>query len=178
MSSLLLVDDDVRLRERLARAFRERGLVVFEATDHKSALAAMREHACDWVVLDLRMPGPSGLVVLRDIRATAPAAKVVVVTGYSSIATAVEAMRLGAYDYLTKPAHADQILDAFAEHVEPTGDPAAEPEFEIPSMARLEYEHIERVLREMGGNISKAAKALGMARRTLQYKLAKYPVTR
>jgi len=99
----------------------------------------------------------------------------VIVTGYGSIATAVEAMRLGARDYLTKPAHADRILAAFDTEPEPTGGPI---EFEIPSLAKLEREHIERVLRECSGNVSKAARALGMHRRTLQYKLAKFPVSR
>jgi len=97
-----------------------------------------------------------------------------VLTGYGSIATAVEAVRLGARDYLTKPCHADRILAAF--DADPA--PAAEPSFETPSLARVEREHIERVLSECGGNVSKAARVLGMHRRTLQYKLAKFPVSR
>ena len=97
-------------------------------------------------------------------------------TGYGSIATAVEAMRLGVRDYLTKPCNADQILAAF--EVEPEPVPDAELPYEVPSLARLEFEHIERVLRECNGNVSKAARVLGMHRRTLQYKLAKFPVRR
>jgi two-component system response regulator RegA len=99
----------------------------------------------------------------------------VVVTGYGSIATAVEAIRLGARDYLTKPANADQILAAFETDLEA---PPAEPEYEVPSLAKVEREHIERVLQECNGNVSKAARVLGMHRRTLQYKLAKFPVRR
>jgi len=99
----------------------------------------------------------------------------VVVTGYGSIATAVEAMRLGARDYLTKPCHADQILAAFEIEPEP---PPSELTYQVPSLAKVEREHIERVLRECNGNVSKAARVLGMHRRTLQYKLAKFPVPR
>jgi two-component system response regulator RegA len=104
-----------------------------------------------------------------------PSMQVVVLTGYGSIATAVEAVRLGALDYLTKPCHADRVLGAF-EPKEPGEARAAT--FETPSLARLEREHIERVLTECGGNVSKAARVLGVHRRTLQYKLAKYPVQR
>lgn len=172
---LLLVDDDERLRERLAQAFRDRGYEVFAAGDHAAGMALAREHRIERAVVDLRMPGPHGLVVLQDLVALDPEIDVVIVTGYGSIATAVEAMRMGARDYLTKPAHADRILAAFEHEPEPTG---GDIEFEIPSLAKLEREHIERVLRECNGNVSKAARALGMHRRTLQYKLAKFPVAR
>lgn len=175
MTRILVIDDDERLRERLAQAFVERGLEVVTAADHARALQAVREAPFDRAVIDLRMPGPNGLVVLQDLLAIQPALQVVIVTGYGSIATAVEAMRLGARDYLTKPANADQILAAFeADPDAPTED----IDFEIPSLARLEHEHIERVLQECNGNISKAARVLGMHRRTLQYKLAKFPVKR
>lgn len=175
MTSILVVDDDAPLRERLARAFAERGLEVLQASDHAAALAIARERPIDRAVVDLRMPGPGGLVVVQELRALQPAIQVVVVTGYGSIATAVEAMRLGARDYLTKPAHADQILATFeADH-----DAApSEPDYEVPSLARVEREHIERVLQECNGNVSRAARVLGMHRRTLQYKLAKFPVKR
>lgn len=172
--NLLVVDDDDRLRERLAVAFRERDYTVFTASDHGSAVATARAHALDRAVVDLRMPGPHGIVVVKDLRELHPAIEIVVVTGYSSIATAVEAVRLGARNYLTKPAHVDQILAAF-EHTPAAGAPL---EYEIPTLARLEHEHIERVLRECNGNVSKAARALGLNRRTLQYKLAKFPVRR
>jgi two-component system response regulator RegA len=173
--SILLVDDDTPLRERLARAFTERGFEVVQATDHGEAIAIARARSLDRAIVDLRMPGPSGLVVVQELHALQPELQIVVVTGYGSIATAVEAMRLGAHDYLTKPAHADQILARFeADH----DAPPAEPEYEVPSLAKLEREHIERVLQECNGNVSRAARVLGMHRRTLQYKLAKFPVKR
>jgi two-component system response regulator RegA len=177
VTAVLVVDDDDRLRERLSRAFADRGLEVHQAADHAAALEVARAHPIDRAVIDLRMPGPNGLVVVQDLLALRPAMQVVVVTGYGSIATAVEAMRLGARDYLTKPANADQILAAF--EAEPEAPSASEAiEFEIPSLAKVEREHIERVLQECNGNVSRAARALGMHRRTLQYKLAKFPVKR
>ena len=175
MTTVLVVDDDAPLRERLARAFTDRGFEVAQAEDHEAALAIARARTIDRAVVDLRMPGVSGLGVVADLRALQPDMQIVVVTGYGSIATAVEAMRLGARDYLTKPAHADQILAAFDSDPEA---PSAEPEYEVPSLAKVEREHIERVLQECNGNISKAARVLGMHRRTLQYKLAKFPVKR
>ncbi len=174
-STFLLVDDDDRLRERLGRALVERGHVVHLAAGHAEALDLARAVTFDRAVIDLRMPGPAGLAVVRDLLALQPAVAVVVLTGYGSIATAVEAMRLGVRDYLTKPCHADQLLAAFDEP-EPT--PERELGYEVPSLARVEFEHIERVLRECNGNVSKAARVLGMHRRTLQYKLAKFPVRR
>lgn len=173
-TTILLVDDDDRLRERLARAFAERGLHVLAAGDYHEAMHLAREHPPDRAVIDLRMPGPSGLQLIKDLLALHPV-DIIVLTGYGSIATTVEAMRLGARDYLTKPCHADQILASFEAEPEPTG---AELPFEVPSLARLEWEHIARVLRECNGNVSKAARVLGIHRRTLQYKLAKFPVSR
>ena len=173
--TMLVVDDDDRLRERLSRAFAERGYDVLAATDHATAVAHARDRRIDRAVVDLRMPGVLGLVVVQDLRAINPDTVIVVLTGYASIATAVEAIRLGARNYLPKPAHADQILAAFdPDPVIVTG----ELDYEIPSLARLEREHIERVLRECNGNVSKTARILGMHRRTLQYKLAKFPVKR
>jgi two-component system response regulator RegA len=172
-TTILVVDDDDRLRDRLSAALAERGYHTLSAANHAAALALAAEHRIDRAVVDLRMPGPHGLVVVKDLFGTNSEMEIVVVTGYGSIATAVEAMRLGARNYLTKPANADQILAAF--ELEP---PTGELEFEIPSLAKLEREHIERVLRECAGNVSKAARALGMHRRTLQYKLAKFPVPR
>lgn len=173
--TMLVVDDDDRLRERLSQAFAERGYRVLTAGNHQAALAAVEGHSVDRAVVDLRMPGGHGLTVIRDLLARFPALEIVVLTGFGSIATAVEAMRLGARDYLTKPAHADRILAAFEAEPGPVPD---QLEFETPSLARLEHEHIERVLRECNGNVSRAARVLGMHRRTLQYKLAKFPVSR
>jgi two-component system response regulator RegA len=176
VTSILLVDDDTALRERLARALAERGCDVVQAADHEEAVAIAEHRAFERAIVDLRMPGPNGLVVVQSLRALHPAMQVVVVTGYGSIATAVEAMRLGARDYLTKPANADQILAAF--ETEADAPPPSELEYQVPSLAKVEREHIERVLQECNGNISKAARVLGMHRRTLQYKLSKFPVKR
>lgn len=175
MIRCLVVDDDDALRERLARAFEDRGIDVLQAPNYETAIALARANKLDRAVVDLRMEGLGGLSVVHDLRALQPAMQVVVVTGYGSIATAVEAMRLGARDYLTKPANADQILAAF--DADPDA-PATEPGYEVPSLAKVEREHIERVLQECNGNISRAARVLGMHRRTLQYKLAKFPVKR
>jgi two-component system response regulator RegA len=173
---MLVVDDDERFRERLSKALRARGHEVHTAESHDSALAVARGVRLDRALIDLRMPGAGGLVLLRDLRQEQPQLEVVVLTGYGSIATAVEAMRLGARDYLTKPCHADRILLAFEADAERPLD--EDSSYEIPSLARLEWEHIERVLRECNGNISKTARVLGMHRRTLQHKLAKFPVSR
>jgi two-component system response regulator RegA len=177
-TTILLVDDDDRLRERLGRALTERGHRVLAAADHDQAMTAARSDRPDRAIVDLRMPGPHGLLVIRDLLALHPALEIVVVTGYGTIATAVEAMRLGARDVLTKPCHADQILAAFDADADAEPEPAADLAYEVPSLARVEREHIERVLRECNGNISKAARVLGMHRRTLQYKLAKFPAPR
>ena len=174
-TSILIVDDDAPLRGRLARAFADRGYDVGEAADHAEALAVAAGRKLTRAVVDLRMPGPSGLTVIQDLLGVQSDLQIVVVTGYGSIATAVEAMRLGAHDYLTKPANADQILAAFDADPEA---PPSEPEYAVPSLAKVEREHIERVLQECNGNISMAARKLGMHRRTLQYKLAKFPVKR
>jgi two-component system, response regulator RegA len=175
-SSLLLVDDDERFRERMARALSDRGVSVSLAGDASEALRQLSERQFDAAVTDLKMPGPNGLVLIKEIMTRSPDTRVVVLTGYGTIATAVEAMRLGAIDYLVKPCHADQLLQAFTE-----GESLREPDVEeapAPSLARLEREHIERVLTECGGNVTHAARVLGIHRRTLQYKLAKFPVGR
>ncbi len=175
MKRLLVVDDDERFRSRLVRAFVDRGFEAYGAEDASTALLLASESAPWGVVTDLRMPGADGLQLVRSLCATATAPRVVVLTGYGSIATAVEAMRLGAVHYLVKPCHADQILDALEGGGAPDETKLA---FETPSLARLEREHIERVIVQCGGNISKAARVLGIHRRTLQYKLAKFPVER
>jgi len=175
--SLLLVDDDATLRERLARAFRERGWEVTTAGDYDSALAAARRESPEYAVVDLRMPGRSGLEVVKDLLAVDASTKAIVLTGYGSIATTVDAIRLGAVNYLPKPADVDDILAAFERA---SGEPSlAAPEtFEAPSLARAEWEHIHRVLADCAGNISEASRKLGIHRRSLQRKLQKYPPAR
>ena len=169
--SLLVIDDDELFRTRLVRAFRQRGYDAIGVADHAAALEAAREETPELALVDLRLPMASGLDVVRDLRRLDPTTVIVILTGYGSIATAVEAIKLGANGYLTKPADADQILAAFEK--ETTGEPT-EPS-SVPSLARVEWEHIQRVLGDCDGNISHAARLLGIHRRSLQRKLAKHP---
>jgi two-component system response regulator RegA len=124
------------------------------------------------VVIDLKMPGDSGLTLIPRLRALSQSMRIVVLTGYASVATAVEAIKLGATHYLAKPVDADQVVAAFARQ---TGDPRQPISGQPLSVERLEWEHIQRVLTENGGNISATARRLNMHRRTLQRKLSKRP---
>lgn len=176
MTAILLVDDDVTFRERLAKAFTDRGIEVWQAGDGEGAIEIAQTRRIDRAIVDLRMPGAHGLRVLRELLELHPNAAIVMLTGFFSIATTVDAIRLGARDYLVKPCDADRILSAFERDAGDADE--SELQLETPSLARIEWEHIERVLRECGGNISKAARVLGIHRRTLQYKLSKYPQSR
>jgi two-component system response regulator RegA len=175
--SILVVDDDDRFRERLVRALAERGHEAQGARNVEEARRLANAESPEWAIVDLRMPGASGMELVRDLLAIDPATRVVVLTGYGSIATAVEAVKLGAVDYLTKPADADQILAALEGTTRRSGDAVGEPA-EIPSLARVEWEHIQRALTDCGGNVTQAARALGIHRRSLQRKLSKFPVRR
>lgn len=172
--SVLLVDDDQAFRERLARAFSGRGYDVRAATDYDAAMESAKTDSPEFAVIDLRMPGRSGLELAQDLLALDPATRIVLLTGYGSIATAVEAIRLGAVNYLSKPADVDDILGAFARGAAPPLRPP-DPGYEPPSLARAEWEHINRVLSDCSGNISEAARRLGIHRRSLQRKLQKHP---
>jgi two-component system response regulator RegA len=173
MQSIILVDDEERFRERLARAFINRGYKVFQAADVDEALVKIKEHSPEWALVDLKMPGKSGLDLIREARRFLPFIKIVVLTGYGSIATATEAIKLGAHYYLPKPADVDEILNAF-EMDSDHPDVPEQNEFEAPSLARAEWEHIQRVLNDCNNNITAAAHKLGIHRRTLQRKLYKY----
>lgn len=173
-TSILLVDDEMLFRERLGRAFEKREYVVFLAGNYDEAMHLIRQEKPELAVVDMKMPGKSGLELIKDGLAVHPAMQVVVLTGYGSIATATEAVRLGAVSYLPKPADVGDILSAFANNSE-LDIPEKEDEFQAPSLARLEWEHINRVLHDCKGNISAAAKRLGLHRRTLQRKLNKFP---
>ncbi|MCG3200589.1 MAG: Photosynthetic apparatus regulatory protein RegA [Gammaproteobacteria bacterium] len=170
---MLLVDDDETFRSVLSAALIRRGYEVASAADGPAALALARAQRFDCAVVDLRMPGPSGLTVVEVLARDQPGIRIVVLTGYASIATAVEAIKLGAVHYLTKPADADEIIQAFARQA---GDVHAPVPDSPPSVGRVEWEHIQRVLADCGGNISEAARKLGMHRRSLQRKLHKRPV--
>jgi two-component system, response regulator RegA len=172
---LLLVEDDDALRHRLARAFEARGFDVRQAGTIDEAAGLAREDPPEFVVLDLKMPGGYGLDLIPILKQLDPATRIVVLTGFGSIATALDAVRRGATHYLTKPANADEILAAF----DPDGAraPAADA-LQPMSLDRVEWEHISRVLVDCQGNVSEAARVLGIHRRSLQRKLAKYPASR
>jgi len=176
--SLLIVEDDDRLRGRLSRALAERGFDTREARDVPSAVAAAREDSPEYVLVDLRVPGGSGLDVVREVKSIDPGTTVVVLTGYGSIATAVEAVRLGAAEYLTKPADVDQIVVALMRTPANVTGGVGDATEQVPSLARVEWEHINRVLADCDGNVSKAARLLGIHRRSLQRKLERYPAPR
>ncbi len=169
--TILVVEDDDALRERLVRALRDRGYLAQGAAT-AAEVATLSDEPAEYAVVDLRIGEQSGLDVLRLLLARDPATRVVMLTGYGSIATAVEAMRLGAVHYLTKPADADEIVAALTRGQ--LGDSPAPPD-EPLSLARAEWEHINHVLVSVSGNISEAARRLGLHRRSLQRKLSKYP---
>lgn len=169
LPSILVVDDDDVLRNRLEKSFSKRGFVVYVADGFEQAVTKAMTYQPARAVLDLKMPGKTGLDVLREIRKASPETKCVILTGYGSITNAVEAVKLGAVGYVTKPADADQVLAAFEDG--PSRTPT--PEFPPPSLAEAQWEHIQRVLTDSGGNISEAARRLDIPRRTLQRKLKK-----
>lgn len=169
---MLLVDDDATFRVVLARAMRRRGYAVSEAESAEQAYALAQLAPPEFAVVDLKMAGASGLSLVRRLKELDSATRVLVLTGYGSISTAVEAIKLGATHYLTKPADAEDIIAAFQRE---SGDPEVALNPQPLSVDRLEWEHIQKVLREHEGNISATARSLGMHRRTLQRKLAKHP---
>ncbi len=168
---MLIVDDDEALRMRLTRAMQSRGFDARSVGSTAEALHQLSVFRPDFAVVDLNMPGDSGLVFVRELVRSCPATRAVVVTGYGSITTAVEAIRDGAYNYLTKPADADQILAALSSQAL-----QANPEglsYKPQTLAEQEWDHIQRILADCGDNISEAARQLGIPRRTLQRKLKK-----
>jgi len=171
--SVLLVEDDERFRERLARALTARDCEVRAVATRAEAVTAATDESPELALVDLKLAADSGLDVVRDLHAIDPTTRIVVLTGYGSIATALESMRLGATNYLTKPVNADQVLAAFEGREAPAGTPVT-----VPSLARVEWEHIQRVLSDCDGNVSQAARLLGIHRRSLQRKLAKFPTAR
>lgn len=169
---LLIVEDDADFASALLRAMMKRGAEVALAHDALEARIQADLFAPTHAVVDLKLPGESGLKVVEYLASRTPAPAIVVLTGYASITTAVEAVRLGARHYLAKPANADEILAALLRDQPDAGlDVSAEP----LTVARLEWEHIQKVLNEQDGNISATARALKMHRRTLQRKLDKNP---
>lgn len=172
-ASILIVDDDETFRERLARAFQKRGLEPRTASGYDEAIALAQSDPPELAVVDLRMPGRSGLELLQELKRIDAETKVVVLTAYGSIATTIDAMKLGAVYYLQKPADVDDILAALTGKSD--AQASAATEFEAPSLERVRWEHINRVLSDCDGNVSEAARRLHMHRRTLQRMLQKYP---
>ena len=169
-SRWLIVDDDTAFAETVARRLTHRGDEATVAHDAAAALQLAQAVPPHRVLLDLRLGTESGLRVLPELRRLLPNARIVILTGFGSIATAVQAMRDGADHYLPKPVRLTDILHAFDNAAK-----SATKDYEPMSPRRLEWEHLQRVLTEEGGNVSRAARRLGMHRRTLQRKLAKKP---
>ena len=171
---ILLIDDDATFVHVLSRALSARGFEVHGAHDGAGALSACVDFAPRYAVLDLKLGGESGLALIPQLLSARPGLRILLLTGYASIATAVEAIKRGAHDYLAKPVDADQVVQALlgdAKQIDTEHLPDAPP-----PLKRLEWEHIQRVLADCDGNISEAARRLGLHRRTLQRKLAKRPV--
>lgn len=169
----LIIDDDVTFNAILCRALNRRGLKARGATTPEAALVAMKGRPVGQVVLDLNLNGTSGLTLIPQLLEMVPECRIVILTGYASITTAVDAIKLGAVQYLAKPVEVDAILAAFSHQVSPVQPVAGEtrPLY----MEELEWEHIQRLLKENEGNISATARALNIHRRTLQRKLARKP---
>lgn len=168
------MDDDDVFHNRLRRAFELRGWEAHVTASGEEALMRARETGPDLAIVDLRIPAESGLVVVKRLRELDATISIVVLTGRGSIATALEAVRCWADYYLSKPVDVNQILSTYeAVRFSTLGD--TPPPATVPSLARVEWEHIQRVLTDCGGNVSQAAKLVGLHRRSLQRKLSKYP---
>lgn len=172
--TLLVVDDDPTFRATMASALGRRGFLVTTAEDAPTAARLARETVFEYALVDVRMPGPSGVELVATLREIDEGTRIVVLTGYGTIASAVDAMRGGAVDYLTKPTDAETVERALL------GRRVAKPDDvdEVPSLDRVEYEYLQRVVADAAGNISEAARRLGMHRRSLQRKLSKAPPAR
>lgn len=180
-ASFLILDDNDVFAGTLARSLTRRGFTALVVHGGEEALAAARSQAFDYVTIDLQLEKDSGLQWIAQLREALPQARLLVLTGYASIATTVQAIKSGADNYLAKPVNVDSILSALAhgaDDPQAPDAPAVTDEASPLSLDRLEWEHIQRVLAEHDGNISSTARALNMHRRTLQRKLAKRPVAK
>jgi two-component system response regulator RegA len=167
--SLLVLDDDAPLRTRLGRALEQRGFEVTLAGSVAEGIAAVRASPPAFAVIDLKLDDGSGLKAVETIRDVRPEARVVMLTGYGNIATAVAAVKAGAIDYLAKPADADDVVRALMAQSGETPSPPEKP----MSADRVRWEHIQRVYELCNHNVSETARRLSMHRRTLQRILAK-----
>jgi two-component system response regulator RegA len=175
-SIAIVVDDDDVYRDRLCRALSDRGWDATGARNGTEAIQLAERESPDLALVDLRMPGMSGLDLIQELRRLDDTMCIIMLTGYGSIPTAITATRLGADHYLSKPTDADQILAAYEKSASGEAEGTSDASIgSVPSLARVEWEHIQRVLADNGGNISLAAKLLGLHRRSLQRKLSKHP---
>jgi two-component system response regulator RegA len=172
--TLLLVDDDEAFRSAMSGALARRGFAVTVAADAEAAEQAAAQQVFEYALVDVRMPGKSGIDLVAALRRIDEGTRVVVLTGYGTITNAVQAMRAGAVDYLTKPTDAASCARALLGQAAF----ATAEEDDPPSLERVEYEYLQRVLADAGGNVSEAARRLGMHRRSLQRKLTRLPPRR
>jgi two-component system response regulator RegA len=172
--TILLVDDDDVFRNRLAVALRKRQHDVWCASNAEEALGLAKVESPEYAVVDLRMPGQSGLALTQSLLELDPETRILILTGYGSIATALLAIRMGAKGFLQKPATVEEILLALNNDFDNVAATKVPPT-QVPTLARAEWEHINRVLVECDGNVCQTARLLGVHRRTLQRKLAKFP---
>lgn len=174
MEKILVIDDDEAFCRTLSRSLERHSLQAFVAHSAEEALGCAKEYQPDKAVLDLRLGDDSGIQLIQPLLKVVPGLQIVVLTGFASLTTAVQAIKLGAINYLAKPVNVQSILKAFEEAPpEERGEETAD--FSPTPLKQLEWEHIQRVLEENDGNISSTARQLGMHRRTLQRKLQKRP---
>lgn len=168
--TLYLIEDDVVLSQTLARRLTKHGFVVNVHNDMDTLLNDVPQYRAEYFLVDLRLEEHSGLQLISQMREHNPESTIIIMTGFASIATAVEAIKNGADDYLPKPLDFSVLLKVL------TGQTLQENEDNVMSAERIEWEHIQKILQQHDGNVSATARALGMHRRTLQRKLAKRPV--
>lgn len=178
MKKLLIIEDDVSFAATLARRMSKYGFSCQQVHQADQALHACLQQKPDCILLDMKLAADNGLRLIKPIRAMLPKVKIVLLTGFASVATAVQAMRLGADDYLAKPVNTQMLLTALDTEQVPNNTIDTDIGSDTMSTERVEWEHINQVLNSNGGNVSATARQLGMHRRTLQRKLQKKPVSK
>jgi len=178
MKKLLIIEDDVSFAATLARRMSKYGFSCQQVHQADQALHACLQQKPDCILLDMKLAADNGLRLIKPIRATLPKVKIVLLTGFASVATAVQAMRLGADDYLAKPVNTQMLLTALDTEQTPNNTIDTDIDSDTMSTERVEWEHINQVLNSNDGNVSATARQLGMHRRTLQRKLQKKPVSK
>lgn len=173
---LLIIEDDVSFASTLARRMAKHGFICEQIHQADQVLHACLQQRPDYILLDMKLASDNGLTLIKPIRAALPKVRLVLLTGFASVATAVQAMRLGADDYLAKPVNTQMLLAALQS--EQGSNDSIDVECETMSADRVEWEHINQVLNSNDGNVSATARQLGMHRRTLQRKLQKKPVSK